>query len=96
MATLSSAAKRQSNQDSDFCFFSNSHRVGRCFIDRGNAEAVSHLEEALRNDDTVYYDYMAIKNALEELGGEVTIERDFSGDCDYEALKNEAIDDLEE
>lgn len=67
-----------------------------CLGKLGNADAISHLEEALRDEDTVYYDYMAVKNALEELGGEVEIERDFSGDNDYETLKNEATNDLEE
>ncbi len=56
----------------------------------------SRVEATLTNEDTVYYDYMAIKNALEELGGEVTIDRDFSGDSDYEELKNEALKNLEE
>ncbi|MBT3319928.1 MAG: hypothetical protein HN948_03180 [Clostridia bacterium] len=67
-----------------------------CLGKLGNADAVSHLEEALRNEETGYYDYMAVKNALEELGGEVTIDRDFSGDSDYEALKKEALNDMEE
>ena len=66
---------------------SNKAFYASCLGKLGNANAVSYLEEALRNEDTVYYDYMAIKNALEELGGEVTIDRDFSGDSDYESLK---------
>jgi hypothetical protein len=67
-----------------------------CLGKLGNADAVVHLEESLRDEETGYYDYMAVKNALEELGGQVTIDRDFSGDSDYEALKNEAIKNLEE
>jgi len=59
-----------------------------CLGKLGNAGAVPYLEESLQDDDTGYYDYMAIKNALEELGSEVTIDRDFSGDRDYESLKN--------
>lgn len=59
-----------------------------CLGKIGNEKAISYLEEELRNDDIGYYDYTAIKNALEELGGEIDIERDFSGDSDYESLKN--------
>jgi len=66
---------------------SNNSFYASCLGKLGNANAISYLEEALRNEDTGYYDYMAIKNALEELGGEVTIDRDFSGDSDYESLK---------
>ena len=44
------------------------------------------LEEALRQEDIRYFDYISIKNALEELGGEVDLERDFSGDKDYDSL----------
>lgn len=59
-----------------------------CLGKLGNPDAMQYLEEALREDDTGYYDYIAIKNAIEELGGEVTIDRDFSGDRDYECLKH--------
>ena len=46
----------------------------------GNPQALPALEEALRRDNIRYYDYVAIRNALEALGGQVDIERDFSGD----------------
>lgn len=59
-----------------------------CLGKLGNPDAMQYLEEALRDDDTGYYDYLAIKNAIEELGGEITIDRDFSGDRDYECLKH--------
>lgn len=59
-----------------------------CLGKMGNEKALPFLEEALRSDDVGYYDYIAIKNALEALGGEIDIERDFSGDKDYESLKN--------
>ncbi len=59
-----------------------------CLGKLGNEKAIPYLEEALKNDAITYYEYIAIKNALEELGGEVEIERDFSGDKDYESLKN--------
>ena len=35
-----------------------------------------------------YLDYLEIRNAIEELGGRVTTERDFSGDEFYESLKH--------
>jgi hypothetical protein len=59
-----------------------------CLGKLGNDKALPYLEEALKDEGIVYYEYAAIKNAFEELGGEVTIERDFTGDKDYEALKN--------
>jgi len=34
-----------------------------------------------------YLDYIEIRNAFESLGGEVDQERDFTGDKDYEALR---------
>ncbi len=58
-----------------------------CLGKLGYAEAMPYLEEALREDNIGYFNYTAIKNAVEELGGEVTIDRDFSGDSDFEALK---------
>ncbi|MDD5017366.1 MAG: hypothetical protein PHO15_04605 [Eubacteriales bacterium] len=59
-----------------------------CLGKIGNENALPYLEEELKNDDIVYFDYMAMKNAYEELGGEISIERDFSGDKDYESLKD--------
>jgi hypothetical protein len=59
-----------------------------CLGKLGNEKAAPYLEEALKSEEMTYYDYVAIKNALEELGREIDIERDFSGDKDYESLKN--------
>lgn len=59
-----------------------------CLGKLGNDKALPYLEEALKGEAIVYYEYMAIKNAFEELGGEITIERDFTGDKDYESLKD--------
>ena len=58
----------------------------QCLGKIGNPQALPALEEALRRDNIRYFDYVAIRNALEALGGQVDIERDFSGDKDYEAL----------
>ncbi len=59
-----------------------------CLGKLGNDKAIPFLEEAIKQEDIVYYDYISIKNAIEELGGEINIDRDFSGDKDYESLKN--------
>lgn len=59
-----------------------------CLGKLGNESAMPYLEEALRHEDLTYFDYVSIRDALEGLGGEVAIERDFSGDEDYEALRN--------
>ena len=58
-----------------------------CLGKIGNEDAIVHLVEAIKNEDINYYEYMSIKNAIEELGGEIDIEKDFSGDIDYESLK---------
>lgn len=59
-----------------------------CLGKIGNEKAIPYLEEELRSENINYYDYVSIKNAVEELGGEIDIDRDFSGDIDYESLKN--------
>ena len=70
--------------------YSDAHKAfyATCLGKLGNEAAIPYLEEALKSDEITYYEYIAIKNALEELGGEIEIERDFSGDKDYESLKN--------
>lgn len=59
-----------------------------CLGKLGSDKALPYLEEVLRQDGIKYFDYVSIKNAVEALGGEVKIDRDFSGDNDYESLKN--------
>jgi hypothetical protein len=59
-----------------------------CLGKLGSEKALPYLEEVLRQDGIRYYDYVSIKNAVEELGGEVMIDRDFTGDKDYESLIN--------
>ena len=48
--------------------------------------AIEPLTEALSLSDVDYLDYIEIRNAIERLGGEVTVEREFPGDPYYEAL----------
>lgn len=52
----------------------------------GCEKAMPYLQEALSHEGIRYYDYIAVKNAFEALGGVVEIERDFSGDKDYDLL----------
>lgn len=59
-----------------------------CLGKLGSDKALPYLEEALRQDGIKYFDYVSIKNAVEELGGEVMIDRDFTEDKDYESLLN--------
>jgi HEAT repeat protein len=59
-----------------------------CLGKLGDPEALQYLYEALADEDLGYYDYTAIKYAIEELGGIVELDRDFSGDPDYEKLKD--------
>jgi len=53
----------------------------------GDERALPVLEKALYDPDLSYLDYIEVRNAVEALGGEITQERDFSGDEDYEALR---------
>ena len=38
--------------------------------------------------DLTYFDYLALRDAVESLGGDAGEERTFYGDPDYEALRN--------
>ena len=78
--TYNHAMERFLFGESQKAFYAN------CLGKIGNAKAIPVLEDALRQEDIKYYDYIAIRNALEELGGQVDIERDFSGDQDYDSL----------
>jgi len=57
-----------------------------CLGKLGCEKALPYLEEALRQENLKYYDYIGIKNAVEALGGEVTVDRDFTGDKDFDSL----------
>jgi hypothetical protein len=54
----------------------------------GDDRALPALKAALNDPMTGYLDYIEIKNVIEFFGESIDIERDFSGDLDYEALKN--------
>lgn len=53
----------------------------------GNADAVEALRHALDWININYLDYIEIRNAIEELGEEVTHVRDFEGDKYFESMK---------
>lgn len=54
----------------------------------GDARAIDELMPMLELQELNYLDYLEIRNAIEELGGEVNIEREFAGDEYYESMKN--------
>lgn len=53
----------------------------------GDERAIEPLTRLLDSQDLGYLPYMEICNAIESLGGEVTVQREFSGDADYEQLR---------
>ena len=54
----------------------------------GDARAVEELKPFLGLTDLSYLDYIELRNAVEELGGDPGEERTFYGDPDYEAMRN--------
>lgn len=57
--------------------------------------AIEPLSAMLPLSDLTYLEYMEIANAIESLGGEVRVKREFSGDADYEQLRAMNIEDDE-
>ncbi len=55
----------------------------------GDASLLPALYEAARREEIEYFEYKELMNAVEELGGEPDLERDFSGDPFYEYLKGQ-------
>ena len=53
----------------------------------GDRRAIAHLEKSLNLTELNYLDYIEIRGAIESLGGEVTTQRDFSGDPYYESMR---------
>lgn len=54
----------------------------------GDPRAVEPLKSFLTLTDISYLDYIELRNAVEELGGDPGEERTFYGDPDYEAMRN--------
>ena len=53
----------------------------------GDARAIEELKPFLNMTDIGYMDYIEVRNAIEELGGDPGEERSFYGDPDYEAMR---------
>ena len=53
----------------------------------GDARAIDELKPFLSMQDIGYLDYIEVRNAIEELGGDAGEERTFYGDPDYEAMR---------
>ena len=54
----------------------------------GDARAIETLKSFLTVADIGYLDYIELRNAVEELGGDPGEERTFYGDPDFEAMRN--------
>ena len=54
----------------------------------GDPRAIDTLKSFLQLTDLGYLDYIELRNAVEELGGDPGEERAFYGDPDYEAMRN--------
>ena len=54
----------------------------------GDARAIDTLKSMLTLTDLSYFDYIELRNAVEQLGGDAGEERTFYGDPDYEAMRN--------
>ena len=54
----------------------------------GDPAAIEPLKRAMRLTELDYLEYIAIRNAIEALGGDPGEEREFNGDPGYEALRN--------
>lgn len=62
----------------------------------GDERAIEPLSQLLNSQDLGYLQYMEISNAIESLGGEVTVQREFFGDADYEQLRQLPEEESEE
>ena len=54
----------------------------------GDPRAIETLKSFLTLSDIGYLDYIELRNAVEELGGDPGEDRTFYGDPDYEAMRN--------
>lgn len=54
-----------------------------------DARALPQLQKALSWQEINYLDYLEIRSAIEALGGECGVEREFAGDPYYETLKGQ-------
>jgi len=61
----------------------------------GIANCVDAMQLKLADPDLNYLNFCRVKEALEELGGETSIERDFTGDPDYEYMQTLGNDETQ-
>ena len=59
-----------------------------CLGKLGDERAIEPMQELLNLFDLRYLDYIELRAAVEELGGDAGEERSFYGDPDFEALRN--------
>lgn len=59
-----------------------------CLGKLGDERAIEPIRELLGYYDLRYLDYIELRAAVEQLGGDAGEERDFYGDADFEALRN--------
>lgn len=53
----------------------------------GDERAIEPMQQMLHMTDLRYLDFVELSNAIESLGGDVTVHREFAGDVDYEQLR---------
>ncbi len=59
----------------------------QCLAKIGDERALPLLVQASALPNLTYFDYLAVRDAIEELGGQLDNEREYSGDKDYMALE---------
>lgn len=62
--------------------------LAMCLCKMEDPEAIGILKEAISSSEISFYDFSAIRDAIEYLGGDVEVEREFDGDIDFEILRN--------
>ena len=59
----------------------------QCLAKMGDERALALMKDAAQEPDLSYFDFMAIRDAVEALGGTLAESRDFSSDKDYITLE---------
>ncbi len=54
----------------------------------GDPRAINVLKQVIEEPGLNYLEFIEIRNAIEELGGEIILDRDFEGDQYYETMKD--------
>ena len=67
-----------------------------CLGKLGDERSLELLTEQLKDPKLDYYTYCAIRDAAEELGAWVELDREFAGDKDYEAIKAAMMEEEQE